>query len=202
MKSTYTFLNIILLQFILSSASYSQVINIDSLPNKHIFTSIEEASKNPDQVYRLHLKKKKLKKIPEDVYSFKNLNELVLSKNKIEAIPARIEELQYLQILDLSQNKIYTLPDEIGHLSNLRKLILNRNEISFFPPGIGELSKLEFIDLWSNTIVEFPPEIAKLAPTLKEIDMRVIYMTELHQYNIKELLPKTKIQFSRSCNCN
>ncbi len=194
-------ISIFLILFVFISSCFSQVIDMDSLLAKKIYTSIEQALKNPQQVYRLHLKNKKLTKVPDEIYLFPNLNELVLSKNKITAILARIEELENLQILDLSQNKLYTLPDEIGHLTNLRKLILNRNDITFFPAGIGQLFKLEFIDLWSNLIVEFPPEIAKLAPTLKEIDMRVIYMTDLQQFNIKEFLPKTKIQFSHSCNC-
>lgn len=203
MKKTILYLSILFLGFSFNENSLTaQIINIDSLSTQKIYTSIEEALKNPKDVYRLHLRKKKLTKFPDEIFSFPNLNELVLSKNKITAIPARIEELEYLQILDLSENKIYTLPDEFGRLKKLRRLILNRNEISFFPPSIGELTSLEFIDLWSNTIIEFPKEIANLAGTLKEIDMRVIYMTDLHQYNIKELLPKTTIHFSRTCNCN
>ncbi len=46
-----------------------------------------------------------------------------------------------------------------------------------------------------------PPEIESLSETLKEIDMRVILMSPEEHKKIKELLPQTKIHFSKSCNC-
>ena len=36
---------------------------------------------------------------------------------------------------------------------------------------------------------------------LEEIDMRVILMSKAEHKKIKELLPKTKIRFSKSCQC-
>ena len=40
-----------------------------------------------------------------------------------------------------------------------------------------------------------------LSETLEEIDMRVIFMSKKEHKVIKELLPNTKIRFSKACDC-
>ncbi|MDY0215929.1 MAG: leucine-rich repeat domain-containing protein [Bacteroidales bacterium] len=170
--------------------------------SEKIYSSLKEAMQNPKEVKRLHLKKKKLRAFPEEVFQMTNLKELILSKNRIKAIPTQIDELVNLEVLDCSNNKIASISDDIGSLENLTHLILNRNDISYLPASIGNLKKIEYIDLWSNLIIELPPEIAKLKDILKELDLRVIYMSQTHQNNIKDLLPNTIIHFSRTCNCD
>lgn len=169
--------------------------------DEKIYTSLIEAMKKPKEVERLHLKKKKIDVFPEEIFLMTNLKELIISKNRIKVIPFQIDELVNLEVLDCSNNKISSISDNIGNLENLSHLILNRNDISYLPASIGNLKKIEYIDLWSNLIIELPPEIIKLKDILKELDLRVIYMSEIHQNNIKELLPNTLIHFSRSCNC-
>ncbi len=188
--------------FLFCENLFSQKITIQKdFHTEKIYTSINEAMKNPKEVKRLHLKKKKLETFPEEIFQMTNLKELIISKNRIKAIPSKIDELNFLEVLDCSNNRITSLSDAIGNLENLTHLILNRNYISYLPASIGNLKKIEYIDLWSNTIVELPAEMAKLKDILKELDLRVIYMSEIHQNNIKELLPNTKIHFSRTCNC-
>lgn len=169
--------------------------------NEKIYTSLKDAIKNPKEVKRLHLKKKRLESFPEEIFIMTNLKELILSKNRIKSIPDQIDELVNLEVLDCSNNKIERISDAIGNLENLSHLILNRNYISYLPASISNLKKIEYIDLWSNIVVELPAELIKLKDILKELDLRVNYMSEIHQNNIKELLPKTKIYFSRTCNC-
>jgi Leucine-rich repeat (LRR) protein len=196
------FLFLIFASVFLTGSVFSQKVKyIKDFQQEKIYTSINDAMKNPDEVYRLHLRKKRLEAFPEEIFQMKNLKELVLSKNRIKSIPAKIDELKYLEVLDCSNNQIATISDAIGHLENLTHLILNRNFISYLPASMGDLKKIEYIDLWSNTIVELPAEMAKLKNILKELDLRVIYMSEIHQNNMKELLPNTKIHFSRTCNC-
>ncbi len=60
---------------------------------------------------------------------------------------------------------------------------------------------MEFLDVWGNDIGFLPQEIQALSETLKEVDMRVILMSNEEHKKIKELLPNTKIHFSKSCNC-
>lgn len=194
---------IVILTFLFCGNLFSQKIQYQKdFQSEKIFTSLKEAMKNPNEVKRLHLKKKKMDTFPEEIFQMTNLKELILSKNRIKAIPNQIDELVNLEVLDCSNNKIANISDAIGNLENLTHLILNRNDISYLPASIGNLKKIEYIDLWSNIIVELPPEIIKLKNILKELDLRVIYMSEIHQNNIKELLPNTTIHFSKTCNCH
>lgn len=191
------------LLFILSiSRLIAQPLDSATLATKPVFTSLEEALKNPDQVYRLNLRKQKLKKVPSEIFKLKNLQELNISKNKLTEIPAGIENLPNLELLDASANELESLPAEIGQCTSLKRMILNRNNIQELPSTIGNLSALEYLDLWSNSIIEFPEAINKLSETLKVLDLRVINMNDERQEAIRALLPKTTIHFSRSCNCN
>lgn len=186
----------------IKTSDAQKLIPMEQLQNEKIYRSMEEALKSPESVYRLHLRKKKLKKIPQEVYLLKNLNELVLSKNRIEEIPREIAELEALQVLDLSDNRLVFIAEEIGELYNLKRLIIYKNILTHLPPSMGNLVNLEYLDMWSNLVFEFPEEMSKLKNSLKEIDMRVIYMTPLQQVNIKEMFPNSEIKFSRTCNCN
>ena len=184
------------------SIIYAQPLDSATLATKPIYTSLEEALKNPEQVYRLHLRKQKLSIIPIEIGRLTNLQELDISKNKIKELPSYIENLPNLQYLDASSNYLSTLPSEIGKCTNLKRLILNRNYIENLPPSMGYLVNLSYLDLWSNSIIEFPESMSLLAETLRELDLRVINMNEERQEAIKALLPNTKIHFSRTCNCN
>jgi Leucine-rich repeat (LRR) protein len=185
-----------------SNLIFAQPLDSASLASKPIYISLDEALKNPNQVYRLSLKKQKLKTVPLEIFKLTNLQELDLSKNKISEIPAGIENLTNLTILDISSNNLSTLPVEIAQCTYLKRLVLNRNNISDLPSSMGNLSHLEYLDLWSNLIVEMPQSFEKLVETLKELDLRVINMNDERQETLRTLLPKTIIHFSRSCNCN
>jgi Leucine-rich repeat (LRR) protein len=181
---------------------YSQPLDSISLAAKPIFTSLDEALKTPNEVYRLHLRKQKLKKLPIEVFKFNNLQDLDISKNKLTELPSGIENLPNLVLFDASSNNLTTIPAEIGQCIYLKKLVLNRNYIEELPSTMANLIHLEYLDLWSNSIIEFPQAMDKLAETLKELDLRVINMNDERQEAIRTLLPKTTIYFSRSCNCN
>ncbi|HRN42220.1 MAG TPA: hypothetical protein PK649_09130, partial [Vicingus sp.] len=98
-------------------------------------------------------------------------------------------------------NKITTIPAEIGTLVYLKKFSAYETEISTLPPEIGKLKELSVLDIWGTNVASFPDEIEQLKETLKEIDMRVIMMSNAEHQKIKDLLPLTKIHFSKSCNC-
>jgi len=183
-------------------SGHSQIIDSAFLASRPEFKSLAEASLNPEEVYKLNLRKKKLKSIPPVIFTFTNLRVLNLSKNKIKDIPDAISELVQLTELDLSDNKIEVLPSSIASLINLRKFVFNRNPIDSLPPGIGELKKLEILDLWGTQIVNFPSEISKLNSTLKVLDLRVIFMNQTQQDRILKLLPDVEVFLSRGCDCN
>jgi len=165
------------------------------------FISMDEALKDPAKVYKLNLRKQKLKKFPKEIFTFTNLQELNLSRNKIDQVPEEIGQLTKLQILDLSRNKLKAVPSQIGKLVRLRKLLLYLNEIPTLPAEIGNLTLLQTLDMWGNEISEFPPEISKLKSNLRYLDLRVIDIPQPLQDKIVLQLPMTTIYFSKSCNC-
>ena len=70
--------------------SYCQLDSL-GLDTTIIYSSLEEALKNPKNVYRLNLKRKKLTEFPKEILELTNLWELNLSRNKIYELPKEIE---------------------------------------------------------------------------------------------------------------
>lgn len=194
------FLSITVL-LICSTKVQSQVFDykaLDTIPE----LNLEQALKiDPLTVYKLGLKKQKLVDLPESIAQFKNLQTLDISKNKLNHFPSLIFKFEFLQSLDVSDNKIEVVPAEIGNLIYLKEFSANQTEISTLPAEIGKLKELKYLDVWGSNLASFPEEISQLQETLKEIDMRVIMMSDAEHKKIKELLPTTKIHFSKSCNC-
>jgi len=172
-------------------------LTLDSLAP---FTSIEEAVKNPEQVIKLELRKKKLKKFPPEILTFTNLQYLDISKNDIEELPDEIGQLKNLQYFAMSKSNLQELPPQIGELTNLYYLELNNNDLTSLPREIGKLEKLKNLDLWSNDIDKFPNEIKNLK-NLQLFDLRVIMIPDAEQARVQALLPHTKIYFSPFCKC-
>lgn len=203
-KLLYSFLAKILPAFIFISISLE--VNAQAFEKEALDTikelTLEQALKiDPLKVYKLSLKKMKLNELPEEIYNFKNLQTLDASRNKLIYFPRKISVFPYLQELNFSNNKIPSIPEELGLLTELKTLILNQNELTSLPSEISNLKKLTFLDVWGNDIGFLPAEIELLSGSLKEIDMRVILMSPEEHKKIKELLPETKIHFSKSCNC-
>lgn len=169
-------------------------------PNFKVFTSLEAALANPDSVYILSLKGKKLTTIPDEVFTFKHLLVLDLSKNRIESLPASVGQLANLVELDLSNNKLTELPSEITQLQALRKLSLNRNSIDTLPENIGMMTSLEVLEMWDNEIAYLPESMRNLKH-LRILELRGILLSEEQQKEFVDLLPETNIYMSPSCNC-
>lgn len=165
-----------------------------------VFTSLEAALKNKEQVKYLKLNRKQYRVFPSQIFEFTNLAELDISKNKIAELPDSIAVLTQLKKINISQNKLKTLPKTIGSLSYLQDIRAAQNEITTLPVELSSLLNLTVLDLWSNNIVEFPVEYSKLTQ-LKELDVRGIVFTESQEKKLKELLSNTKIYFSPGCNC-
>jgi Leucine-rich repeat (LRR) protein len=179
----------------------AQVLDTLALDSIKTYFSIKSAMKNPDQVYKLKLSKKKLTEFPPEILTFKNLNYLDLSKNKISTIPNEIATLKYLQHLDLSKNRIDSFSVAMCSLVNLRNVIVSQNDMEGFPPQIGQLVNLLRLDGWSNNFINFPSEMDEMTK-LRWMDLRVIQMNADMQTFIQEQLPNTRIHFSPSCNCS
>lgn len=201
-KLYWYFLNMVVFLLILNSTkALAQVFDYKALDTIPELTLEQALKKDPLTVYKLNLKKQKLTDLPEEIAQFKNLQSLNISKNKFSHFPMLIFKFPYLQKLDVSDNKISTIPAEIGTLVHLKKFSAYETEISTLPPEIGKLKELSVLDIWGTNVASFPDEIEQLKETLKEIDMRVIMMSNAEHQKIKDLLPLTKIHFSKSCNC-
>ena len=181
-------------------AQSQNILEPEELQQAKTFFSLQEAMLQPDSVFKLSLKGKKLKEIPKEVFTLHNLQVLNLSRNNIKEIPADISKLKSLQELDLSNNGLTNLPPQIGELMNLTKLKLNRNEITSIPPEIGNLINLEVLEMWNNELDTVPDEIKNLVH-LKVFELRGILFSDDEQRNIHSLLPETKVYFSPSCAC-
>ena len=191
---------LIVLFFGVAKFGCTQLLSQEELDTTYIFTTLEKANRNPDEVFILDLTKNRLKVFPKEILTFKNLNILRLGKNSIAIVPPGISDLIYLQELDLGKNNLDAFPTDIVELTNLKRLILNQNDIEGIPYMIKNLQKLEYLDMWSNNLSKFPESLTEMK-SLKEFDLRVIQFTDDEKKRIATLLPNTKIHFSNSCNC-
>lgn len=182
-----------------SSAQLLDSIALDTVRTFTLTSALKQ--EDPLTVYKLSIKKQKLAELPTEIYQFKNVQHLIVSKNKLKVFPKELVAFKYLQILDMSSNKLEKIPEELGELVYIKELYLNQNKIVSIPPEIKHLKKLKYLDLWGNEIGVLPYEIGELSETLEEIDMRVIFMSKKEHKVIKELLPNTKIRFSKACDC-
>lgn len=193
------FISTIVLFFVLSQ-SKAQLLDSVALAHADEITNMDSALLNPDKVIKLVLRKKHLKKFPEEILKFKNLQYLDISKNSIKELPDGIGELTQLQYLACSKTGLEHVSRDIGKLKNLRWINLNQNELVLLPPQFGDMEKLEVADLWSNNLAEFPATLGKLK-NLKVLDLRnILFSDEQHRY-IQELLPNTTVYLSPSCKC-
>lgn len=170
------------------------------LDQRDIYYDLDEAKRNPEDVYRLHLKKKKLTELPKEIFDFPNLEELDISKNRFSELPEEIGRLTTLKRLIAIKNKMKRVSPAIGELKNLKQLILNQNDLSTLPKEIGNCEELEYVDLWSNEISSLPKSMQKLQ-YLEEVDLRVILFTPYEWDRIREALPDVQIHVSPGCGC-
>lgn len=192
-------LSIILLTCFAITAQ-AQRFSIEELDGLPVFTSMEQALSNPDSVYRIRLKGR-VTEIPAEVFTaFPNLHELNLSRTRLTSLPKEIGQLKKLIRLVADRNKLDTLPPELGDMESLQVLILNRNDLTGLPKEISNLNNLYLIDLWSNNIVDLPYSMRQM-PALKELDLRVIVMSDEQKEDIREMLPKVKVHMDKGCNC-
>lgn len=145
-------------------------------PDK-VYKSLSEV-KDPEQVYILRLRHKRLKTLPYQVYTMPNLREL-----------------------DLRGNHIAALPDSIALLTNLQRLELSRNPIDTLPPAMATMTELRELVLWSTRVTTLPKEFAALDGTLELIDLRSCHLLLDEQQAIEALLPSVKKLWDYACNC-
>lgn len=146
------------------------LLNSMQLQREKWYYSLEEASANPEQVYKLSLKGKKLKEIPKEVFYFTNLQELDLSENKIKEVPAEIGNMKRLQYLNLFSNRIKLLPPEMQELGNLHTLYVASNFMTEVPAWVGGMGKLRIFNFAYNRITRLEAERVQAALPKCKVD--------------------------------
>ena len=112
--------------------------------------SIEEALKNPKDVYILDLTFNQLvgqSQGPLDGGSQQKL----WRRTEISYLPNSIGTLTNLQELYLAYNRLTTLPDSIGYLKNLQTLDLAYNQLQKLPASINKLKKFRKNYSWRQS---------------------------------------------------
>lgn len=165
-----------------------------------VYTSLEEIAE-PDSVFSLSLKHKRLKEFPKQILKLHNLEHLNLSWNRIHSLPPEIGTLSNLITLNLNHNRLDSIPKEIANLRKLNTLTLSRNRIFELPDELGNMTNLRELLLLSNGIKKLPESFKQLDNTLLIIDLRANPLTYDDQLDIKDLLPTPKKKMTRVCNC-
>lgn len=169
--------------------------NSDSTQFKTEYTNLDEALKNPNQVYRLNLGNQKiniadsvwqqftnleylslkndhLKQIPKGIGLLKNLKTLDLSGNDFKILPASFMGLKNLQELYLNDEKNFKLNrniERLGKLPSLKSLHLENDNLKILPRNFYRLGRLESLFLNNNSFNKVPIEIKGLR-NLKYLD--------------------------------
>ncbi|MFE8597786.1 leucine-rich repeat domain-containing protein [Archangium violaceum] len=138
-------------------------------PVEKAIAAVKEKAARGEKATRLGLAQKKLKAIPEEIFSLTGLESLTLDTNDIAEISPRIGELQALKSLSLESLPLKTLPVELCRLPALKKLSLRYcNNLSRLPDAFGELESLEELYLDAMALEGFPEVLTRL-PRLKKL---------------------------------
>jgi Leucine-rich repeat (LRR) protein len=154
------------------------------------YTDIQDALKNPDQVYRLDLSNQFLSDAQFDVLpKFKNLRYLSLKDDHLKEIPKTIAFLTNLRVLDLSGNDFKFLPTELKKLKNLEEIFLNNDPYADINQEISVLSKLpnlKILHFENDNIGMLPKSISNLKHLEK------LYLNDNEFTDIPDFLTKHK----------
>ena len=154
-----------LVVFNLYGASLFSQQTAESLSLKKTFTNLQDALKNPDQVYRLDLSNQKLSNSVVNWQKFKNLEYLSLKNDHLKVLPKEIFGLQNLKTLDISLNDFETLSDDFVKFKNLEELYLN-DETNLNVPKtlilLSKLPKLKALHLEGDHLSRLPEHISEL----------------------------------------
>ena len=136
------------------------------------YVTIEQALKNPANVYILNLKGQGIKALPDDIMKLVNLEQIDLSYNSFTTIPPQVFRLPKLKTLNISNNAIASLPD----LGALRTLTTLRLDVNPFTNPVAELKKvsvlnnLTSLNFAANKLSAFPDELLTMT-NLAELDL-------------------------------
>jgi len=176
----------------------AQTVSNTKVDKNYVYKNLEEALKNPAQVFRLDLSNQTID-ISADIWEqFVNLEYLSLKNDHLTELPKGFTKLNKLKVLDLSGNDFVRLPRELKKLRALEELYLNNEQalnvdksvsvlkrmpslkalhleddhLDVFPTRLFALKNLESLYLNKNDIREIPRNL-EIPAHLKMIDLRM-----------------------------
>lgn len=184
--------------FQLSSGS-AQFLSDAQLDTAYVYTSVEEAMKNPEDVFILRLKVKR-GEIPPQINDLPYLHILEMKRGKITSLPEDFKRLEYLISVDLTRNELESFPPVLLEMPQLEVLRMGKNPINRVPEEITRMTGLQVLDLWSTQVQQLPVVIGEMQ-SLREVDLRMIEISQAEQDYLSELMPEVQFYFSVPCNC-
>ncbi|GAB4397342.1 MAG: hypothetical protein OHK0053_13550 [Microscillaceae bacterium] len=139
------------------------LLSLADLKQQKVFTSLEEALQNPEEVLVLDLGGQKLGTLPPEIAQMTNLQKLVLYDNALRQVPPFLGQLRKLRYLDLYNNALEALPVEVGLLQNLLYLDLGDNRLHEFPEVLVQLPALQHLYLYGNRLKALPESLGQLS---------------------------------------
>jgi Leucine-rich repeat (LRR) protein len=149
----------------LHSASAQKMLNEQELIDAKEYTSMADALKEPDKVFKLSLSGS----IPADIVKLPNLQVLIVSGSQVD-LKQVISQISTLPIQELyvRECQLSALPTEIVNLKNLRQLDLSFNKYTTLPTEISQLSKLQTLNLLENPFGDAEKDkVKKMLPNTK-----------------------------------
>jgi len=177
------------------TADYQCVMPLFGMPHVVTYHSLKAAVKNPNEVYKLLIPIKKLKKLQAKIGDLKNLRILDLYANTELEIPAEFKNLKNLRLLNLKTCSLGAFPEEITHLTELEVLNISNNQLTTIPDDISKLVNLQALDLQQNKLSKLPDAISNLKK-LKYLYLFQNNFSENEKQKIKKMLPDCEIYFS------
>lgn len=165
----YTSILVLFVMFISKNATAQITTDSSLLIIEHRsieYRSIEEALKNPQNVYKLNLSNQRIQFSDTLWAKFTNLKYLSLKNDSLAEIPAGIGNIKTLEVLDLSGNDFRILPSTFINLSNLQELYLNDDKNFQLDKSISLLSalpKLKSLHIENDGLTSLPKDIVKLS---------------------------------------
>jgi Leucine-rich repeat (LRR) protein len=132
-----------------------------------------------------------LSKIPNSVFSKKDLNVLVVSQEGFTIYPP-------LSALSDDLMPLKDLPEQLGLLTDLERLKISGTKIDHLPVSFIKLKKLDSLDLSRNPFLNISDEIKKLEqlPQLKYLNLFGTQLNETDESRLRSLFLRAKLIFT------
>jgi len=202
----FVFLVLALLFFLSCSNQDKGTTNIEQIEKQKEFTSLKEAIKTPNEVYRLTLQNDlRFKEFPKEILTLQNLRVLSFTGSEcdfqsennpcvnIQKLPGEIEELEKIEELYLVMNELEDLPNSIENLKNLKILDLSENR-GINPQNAFRLTQLEKLHLNNCSIEMLDLDISNMK-NLKVLGLSANNFSNEQQAQIRKTLPNCEIYF-------